>query len=444
MHRTYPLRALLAAVLIATLWTGEALARSIHFSAEVGEPVILEGAPRTSYLKIRVEGEALEGADRAPANVAIVIDKSGSMRGEKLAHAKQAALMAIDELDARDIVSVVLYDSTVDVLVPATKASDRQAVRERLYAVMPGGQTALFGGVSKAAAELRKFLDMDRVNRMVVLSDGLANVGPQSPCELGALGATLEKQGISVTTIGLGLDYNEDLMANLARQSHGSHIFAENPADLENAFAREFGDVLTAVAQDARVTVTCPEGVRPVRIIGREGTINGRQVTLDLGQVYGKQVKYAIVELEVPKGTTGESRSVASAEVQCYGLQTGTEERYKAEASVTFTDNPSEVEAHRDSRTMVSVVRQLAAENTALARELRDEGKVSEARDTLKLNGKLIMEWNGQLQSPALQEDLLSNSADMRNLSEEDWKQRRKVMVDKEIANQLQSLGYAD
>ncbi len=435
------------ALLVCTMLAGYCLsaeARGIKFSTDLGEPVVLEGKKQTAYLKVRIEGEALPGAERAPANVAIVIDKSGSMSGEKIRHAKEAALMAIDKLNAKDIVSVVLYDSTVDVLVPATKASDKQAIRNRLYPVGTGGSTALFGGVSKGAGEIRKFLDLDRVNRIILLSDGLANVGPSSPKELGNLGASLEKQGISITTIGLGLDYNEDLMAQLARRSNGSHLFAERPSDLENAYAREFGDLLTAIAQNARVTVTCAEGVRPVRIVGRDGTIDGQNVSLDLGQVYGKQVKYAIIEVEVPAGEKGYRMEIASAQLNCYSLQSKANEEYADSAAVRFTDSEKEVEDNRDAKTMISVVRQIGTEQTSLARELRDEGKIEEAREVLDFNGIWIMDNAARFDSSKLREDGADNDMDMQNLDEENWKQRRKVMMDKEMANQMQSLGYLE
>ncbi len=366
------------------------------------------------------------------------------MQGDKIRHAKEAALMAIDKLSAQDIVSVVLYDSTVDVLVPATKASDRQAIRNALYPVAAGGNTALFAGVSKAAAEIRKFLDLDRVNRIILLSDGLANVGPSSPKELGSLGAALEKESIAVTTIGLGLDYNEDLMAQLARQSNGSHMFAELPSDLEEAYAREFGDVLAAVAQDARVTVTCAEGIRPVRILGRDGVIDGETVTFDLGQVYGNQVKYAIIEVELPAGEKGGRMEVASAQLNCYSLQSSENEEYAASAVVRFTDSRQEVEEHRDEKTMISVVRQIGAEQNALARELRDRGRIEQAREVLRSNGQILLDNANKYNAPQLRKDAEANMADMENLDERNWKQRRKVMVDNESQRKLQSLGYID
>ena len=225
----------------------------------LSQPVIKAGAPQTVYLKV---GLSVDGENdyRAPVNVAIVIDRSGSMQGEKLLRAKEAAKLAVNRLRPDDIVSVVAYDDTVRILLPATKVADRKAVLAAIEELQPGGSTALFAGVSVGGAEVRKFLDRERVNRVVLLSDGLANVGPDSPAELGALGASLKKEGIAVSTIGLGLGYNEDLMARLAGLSDGNHAFVEHPRDLARIFDEEFGDAMSVTAQDVLVRIECVPG----------------------------------------------------------------------------------------------------------------------------------------------------------------------------------------
>jgi Ca-activated chloride channel family protein len=137
---------------------------------------------------------------RTPANVALVIDRSGSMQGDKIRQAREAAIEAVGRLNGNDIISIVAYDDTVDVLVPATKASDIAVIKNGIRKIKADGSTALFAGVSKCAAEVCKFLARDRVNRIILLSDGMANVGPDSPGALGDLGASLAKEGISVTS----------------------------------------------------------------------------------------------------------------------------------------------------------------------------------------------------------------------------------------------------
>ena len=169
----------------------------LSLDVAVNQSVLMTGHKQKAYLRVGLRGFPLDDPEqRAPVNIAIVIDKSGSMSGQKIKKAKEAAIMAIQRLNSRDIISVVTYDSTVNVLVPATKVSDRERIFRKIRAIRAGGSTALFAGVSKGASEIRKFLSEERVNRLVLLSDGLANVGPSSPAELGDLGVSMIKEGV--------------------------------------------------------------------------------------------------------------------------------------------------------------------------------------------------------------------------------------------------------
>jgi Ca-activated chloride channel family protein len=123
-------------------------------------------------------------------------------------------------------------------LAKPTRASDRASIRQAIESIHADGNTALFAGVSKGAAEVRKFLDDKHVNRIILLSDGLAIVGPSSPSELEHLGQSLLKEKISVSTLGLGSGYNEDLMSSLAAASSGNHVFIENADNLIAVFNR--------------------------------------------------------------------------------------------------------------------------------------------------------------------------------------------------------------
>jgi Ca-activated chloride channel family protein len=259
------LTVLLIAAPFATAGAMGSVPTQATLDVAVSHPYLSADKTQTAYLRVALTGFGLvpERWNRSPVNVAIVIDKSGSMSGEKIEKAKDAAIMAVRRLSSNDIVSVVTYDSTVNVVVPATRVSDKHNIVRMIQRIRAGGTTALFGGVSKGAREVRKFIGPERVNRIILLSDGLANVGPSSPAELGSLGASLAKEGISVTTIGLGLHYNEDLMTMLAYKSDGNHYFAEHAAELAEIFDSEFGQVLSVVAQDIDIKIQCATAFDP-------------------------------------------------------------------------------------------------------------------------------------------------------------------------------------
>lgn len=337
-------------------------------------------------------------------------------------------MMAVDRLGPDDIVSIIAYDTTVRVIVPATKAADKQPILDGIARLTPAGNTALFAGVSKGADELRKFLDPNKVNRLVLLSDGLANVGPSSPGELVSLGGTLSRMGITITTLGLGLDYNEDLMQGLARSADGNHMFIEQPADLVRFFDLEFGEVLSVVAQEVDVRLVCQPGVRPIRVLGREAEIVGDQVTTQLNQVVARQEKFVMVEVEVPAGEAGEERTLCDAQVRYRDLETKTAEEQSAAARVRFVASGAEAGRFVDRDVMIKAVELVSNEQNRLAVKLRDQGQAAEARRILQGNADWLNMNSALYKAPDLKKLEEQNRFDADNLDEENWKRQRKQM----------------
>jgi Ca-activated chloride channel homolog len=430
-HR-YPTgtRVLAALLLAACVFSAApAFAKQVKLDVAMGHPVVLADEKQTAYLRVAMTGFELEDPEaRTPVNVAIVLDKSGSMQGQKLDRAKEAAIMAIGRLRKDDIVSVIAYDTTVHVLVPATRVSDREQVIARIRQLQANGSTALFAGVSKAAKEIRKFISKNRVNRIVLLSDGIANVGPSSPGDLAELGSSLIREGIAVTTIGLGLNYNEDLMTQLAEKSDGNHMFAENATDLARAFDEEFGDVLSVVAQEVTVAIRTINGVRPVRVLGREAQISGASVITTLNQLYSEQEKYVLVEVELPAGNPGTQMQVASVDLSYANMGTKTTDKLRSTVAVNFSNSPADVEKKANAAVMTAVVEQIGVERSQLAVKLRDEGKVEQAAQAFSSNAMFLNTNAEKYGSQRLREFGSSNIAVSVQLEGEHWKAGRKMM----------------
>jgi len=429
----------LGAILGSLLWMPSAQgarnsndSTQVQLNAALGTPVMKADEKQTAFLKVGLTGfELKDSGERSPVNVCLVIDRSGSMSGDKIVKAREAAIMAVDRLDSKDILSIVAYDHTVNVLLPATKVTDKHEIRAAIRKLVPGGNTALFAGVSKGAKEIRKFLDENRVNRIVLVSDGLANVGPSSPSELGELGASLRKEGISVSTIGLGLDFNEDLMVKLAIEADGNHAFAENSTDLARIFDRELGDILSIVAQDVFVRIECREGIRPVRMLGREATIDGQLVTANLTQLYSNQEKYLMLEVEVPATSEGGTRDIAKVTVTYDNMATTVRDELSSQVAARFSGSDVVVKKERNKDVVISAVRRLGALSHQKAVTLRDEGKVEEAQEVLHSNATLLGDYAAELDAPVLYEDQRMNNSDAKNLeNKRDWARQRKQMQD--------------
>jgi len=360
-------------------------ATSVKCRVELDKEILFAGGPQKAIVKVTLDAPLPpKQTDRPPVNLAIVLDRSGSMSGEKIEKAKLAAIEALRRLSASDMFSLVVYDHSVQTIVPAQSAANSEWIEARIRNIQSGGNTALFGGVSQGAAEVRKHLAANFIHRIILLSDGLANVGPSSPDDLGRLGIALLKEGISVTTVGVGTDYNEDLMVNLARMSDGNTYFVESGVDLPRIFAAELGDVLSVVAKKVVLTIELPDGVRPLTIIGREGRIKGRRVELAMNQLYGGQKKYALLEVQVPGSKAGEQKEIARAHVKYENAISQHAESASGLVNVLFSKNMAEVERS----TNIAVHKEYQLNRNALAQEeaisLADEGKKKEAVQELK------------------------------------------------------------
>lgn len=407
--------------------------QQILLKAEMVNPYLLEGQSHKTYLKVGLTGFDLpQIKDRTPVNVAIVLDRSGSMQGEKIRKARQAATLAVNQLNRNDIVSIVTYSDTVSVLLPATKVTDKHQINALIQRIYAGGSTALFAGVVKGASEVRKFLDRNRVNRVILISDGIANVGPSSPSALGNLGASLGKEGISVTTIGLGSGYNEDLMTKLAMYSDGNHAFAETPQDLAKIFDHEFNDILSVVAQDVTIKITCDKKIRPIRVLGREAEIMGQDIMLDFNQIYSNQEKYILLEVDIPKEYTTKPRSIAKVQLSYDNMLTKRKNSQQTGVSVKFTRSEKTVKSNINRKVAINKAEQIATEVNKQALKLRDSGKVKEAKDVLLKNSQYLQEQAEELDADELQGISDLNIDDAENLEGSKWQIRRKVMKKKQ------------
>lgn len=433
---------LLAIAFLCASLPGDALqAKQVQLDVAMANPTMFVGDAKKSenYLRIGLTGFDLPSEkERLPVNVAIVIDKSGSMQGDKIAQARNAAVQAVERLRDTDIVSIITYDSSVEVIVPATKASDRQSILQKIRQINAGGNTALFAGVSKGAAEIRKFLDDKLVNRVILLSDGLANVGPSTPSELEQLGESLIKEGISVSTMGLGLGYNEDLMSRLALSSSGNHVFIEDAENLVQVFQNEFDDVLSVVAQKVQIKATLAEGVRPVKVLNYPADITGQNVSIDLGQLYSNQERYFVVEVEVPHGENTTTSPVADVQVKYMNMVTETKDKLTSAVEVKFTTDQELAKKDTDNEILSSCVIQIANERNRDATRLRDAGKTEEAKKLLLINAEFLGTYYEALGDKELELRCLYNKDQATKLSTRDWAANRKTMVELQFGDASQ------
>jgi len=383
---------LAAPMALATL-SPPAAAAAIKLDAELGQSVLPTKNAGQVYLRLSLKSLAAANRNRrTPVNVAIVIDRSGSMNGPRIGAAKEGARVALDRLSSDDTLALVAYNHDVDVLSPAAPLGSSHArLKRAINSLRSGGTTALHAGVKEGGRQIEAFLSDNNVNRVVLLSDGLANVGPSSPRDLARLGRKLASKGISVSTIGLGLDYNEDLMQRLAAASDGNHVFVERPSDLAEVFDREFGDALSVSARDITIIIECKLGFKPTRILGRDGEIDGNRIKVKLNQLQAENERYVVVELAAPDNHSEGDADIADISVEYLDLdKDGAPARIKAQPKVRFSANEKEVDDSLNKTVMSQVTEQVATEQSEKAVELRDKGDITGARKLLNDNAAYI------------------------------------------------------
>ncbi len=280
----------------ARLIAGETL----QLKLQTDHALVLKGSPQDVVVKIDLSAlDQKNRHKRTPLNLAVVLDRSGSMSGAKIERARQAAMGIVDQLGPDDFFSFISYSDRAEVLVPAQHLEDKDDVKRRISHVRPSGSTALYDGVDVGAAQVQRHLSSKMINRVILLSDGLANVGPSSTADLRRLGGKLSERGISVTTIGVGDDYNEDLMAGLAEASDANYYYVKDTEKLPEIFAKELGELQTVAARSVRIEIICPDGVRPLGLIGRPEKVDGQKIFVQLSQFTPAQNRCLLLRCRV-------------------------------------------------------------------------------------------------------------------------------------------------
>jgi Ca-activated chloride channel homolog len=214
----------------------------------------------------------------------------------------------------------------------------------------------------------------------------------------------------------------------------------ESPRDLVRIFDAEFKDVFSVAALDINIVIECAPGVRPLRIMNREGDIRGRTVNVNLNQVLNAQEKYVLVELEVPEGQAGRSIDLATAVVGYRDLDNRRQEARPRALQLAYTTDTRQAEASIKKDVKEKVVLQKAVETNERAVRLRDEGRLDEAKKMLKDNSSLLQGAASQMSSPILDDYARQNAKEAEKMESApaDWDTQRKSMRESQQQNKTQ------
>ena len=357
---------------------------ALSLTAQTERAKLLTKGART-YLQVGLRGIDREAPKRPPLNICLVVDHSGSMADEgKMEYARSAAVEVVNRLSASDTIAVVAYDDSPTVLAPAQKAKNKEALRQKLRSLMPAGSTNIYAALEVAQTQVKKNLDPQAINEVILLSDGQVTAGISDLGAFGRLVAGMFDEGIQTTTIGMGLEYDEELMMAVAREGKGNYHFVRDAASINDILQDELQDLTHVVAKALRLRILLTDDVKVLRVLGSaemeedaveaakktERTIDDR-VYKELGitadrqhiedepglkmvvpQFYMGDSHVVLLEIEVPKGKG--SRKIADVYL-----------KYK---DIVFRKNqeaqtPVKVEYTSSEETMVASTRQSVKKN---------------------------------------------------------------------------------
>jgi Ca-activated chloride channel family protein len=272
----------------------------MHIAAHLDVDLVAVETTDRLTLMLELEAPAMpENTMRAPATVQVVLDRSGSMGVDgRLDSARHALAALVDRLDPADRFGLVSFDDEVHVTVPAGPVTDKAQLKARIATVVPGGSTNLSGGLLRGLQEARRVTPDGSVPTVLLLSDGMANDGIRDPDELAAVAAG---SAATISTIGIGLGYDETLLAAIARGARGNHTFAEAADEAAAVVAGEVSGLLSKTVQAASLLIRPTAGVASVALhndLPAHGVEGG--VMVELGDLWAGEQRTLLLGLEVP------------------------------------------------------------------------------------------------------------------------------------------------
>ena len=347
---------------------------------------------------LRIEGDVPEDEHRVPLNLSLVLDRSGSMGGEKLRAVQEAARGLVRRLHPDDVVSVVAFDDQVTTVANPGTARDQEGLASALMGIWPGGSTNLSGGWLQGRALLQERFEAEGVNRVILLTDGLANVGVTDRETLCRLAAQAREDGAGTTTVGVGAGFDEELLAAMADAGGGSHYYIERLDQAGGIFEEEIEGLLGIAAQNLTVTV------RPRAAVTVAAVHHGYPATpqahgalrLEVGDLYGREPRELLADFVVEEaggvtgdgteegGTTSEAGAVPVADLIVEGdvwASDGSVDRRRISLALTW-DREAGAVAHPEVERVFLLLEAARARQEAV--EWGDQGDVDRAVRSLR------------------------------------------------------------
>jgi Ca-activated chloride channel family protein len=384
---------------------------SLTMTSRLSHPYITPGSSDV-FVTVDVTGAEVPGARRSPVNLALVIDRSGSMSGYKLQQAKQAARQLVAMLKDEDRLAIVHYGSDVKALpgMQAT-ASNRERMRQYIEGIWDEGGTNISAGLTTGQHQVNAARAEYQVNRIILISDGQPTEGVTDEASLKQVVKNIRAQGVTVSSIGVGTDFNEDLMQAFAEYGAGAYGFLEDAGKLASIFQKDLQQASTQVARNVELSFDLPDGVVLGEVLGYRAHQAGRTVRVPMPDFSAGQTERVVARVTVRGASVGQAVDVTGLKLTYTDLlKDGTVES-KASLSAMVTDRRDEVLARQDKDATVYAVRARSAANLQKAAEALKVGKRDEAQHLIQQNQMMFREAASVAGAPAVAADMAEQQA---------------------------------
>jgi Ca-activated chloride channel homolog len=333
-----------------------------------------QGTPVYAEVRLVADANNAQPPVRAPISLAVVLDTSGSMSGEKIEDAKRSVLRLLADMRDEDEITVVRYSDTSELIQPLSRVGAvRSALSSRIRELEAGGGTNIPGGLSHGLRALDEAAK-GRVRRIVLVSDGLDSTRAQAE----SLARTSFTSGITVSSLGIGLDFDESYMGSVAQSGHGNFAFIRDGGSLAGFLKRELEQTAFTTIENARVRLELPQGVRFVSATGADASFDGGQIELRLGALFAGDERRVIVELSAD-GIGSAAQIRANAEWNRVGQATARIAVAVPSLTLVASDDAAEVERGRDGAVLASATSVVASKRQLEAANAYARGDVSTA-----------------------------------------------------------------
>ncbi len=271
---------------------------------------------------------------RTPLNLCLVIDRSGSMEGPPLEYVKQACAYVVDMLGPNDVLSIVTFEETVDVLMPPQRVTNKQPIKDGILRLMAGNTTNLYDGLVLGLQQVTQVNDPGRATRMIVLTDGDPTAGIKDFPTLVNQAGEIRARGITCTFLGFGPDYNEELLASMAKRAGGNYYYIPQPQMIPDIFRTELDKLMTSVARNIRLDV---KAARWVQLRTPQAGPNG-EATVAMEDIERGSSIQQMLDFDFQNHPLGHYR-IASGKLTYDDLTTGVSESVDIDFVIEFTSD---------------------------------------------------------------------------------------------------------